>query len=235
MIGSLLNASTILAGGLIGLLIGKRLSKQSSESLMIVLGCLTLIFGIQMVLETRNILVPVVALILGTIAGEAITLETRLEQFALRLEGLVAHRSESQFARAFLTTSIVYCTGALVILGPFEEGLTGTYKTLLLKSTIDGIASIVFATTMGWGVLFAAIPVLLIEGGLTLGASFLNPWVTPGMIGESSATGGAILILLGLKIMGVKPSRVANLIPALLIAPLLVKVLSLLNISLFTG
>ncbi len=230
MIGSLLNALTILVGGLIGLLIGQRLSKDTSEALMIVLGCLTLIFGIQMVLETRNILIPLLALTLGTFLGEGIKLEAWLERFALRLEKRIVHHSENKFARGFLTTSIIYCTGALVILGPFEEGLTGTYKTLLLKATIDGIASIIFATTMGWGVLFAAIPVLVIEGGLTLSAGFLNPWVTSEMIREGSATGGAILILLGLKIMGVKSSRVANLIPALLIAPLVVKLISLLRI-----
>ncbi len=172
-------------------------------------------------LEFDNPLVPLVGVILGLIAGEALNIDGALKRFGDYLQGRFS-KGESPVSRAFVTTSLIFCVGPLTILGSLEDGLTGDYSLLALKSGLDLVASLSFASVLGWGVLLSAGTVLVVQGTLTLSAGILEEVATEPMIAAMTATGGILILGLGLVLLELKEVRVANMLPALVIAPLLV-------------
>lgn len=172
-------------------------------------------------LEYENPLVPLVSVILGLVVGEAVGIEGSLKRFGDGLEKRFS-KGESPVSRAFVTTSLLFCVGPLTVIGSLQDGLSGDYRLLALKSALDFIAALAFASVLGWGVLLSAGTILVVQGSLTLGAGFLEPLVTDAMISATTATGGVLIFGLGLGLLELKEVRVANMLPALLFAPLLV-------------
>lgn len=234
MTGTLINVAAIIFGSAMGMLFGARLSDNLKNTVIAGMGLFTCAVGIQMFLETKNSLIVLGALIFGVILGEWWGVENGLQNLGAWLEKRFAGRGQptgggsSKFVRGFLTTSVLYCTGPMAILGAISDGLQGDYLTLSIKSVMDGIASIAFASSLGIGVGFSALPILVYQGGISLLAKQLDALVTTGMMNEMTATGGVLLVGIGVSsLLEIKKIRVGNFLPALIIAPLIVFVLGL--------
>ncbi|HVE99921.1 MAG TPA: DUF554 domain-containing protein [Rubrobacteraceae bacterium] len=220
-VGTAINVVAVLVGGGIGTFIGIRLSERMRETAMHAIGLVTLLVGVQSFLRFDNALVPLVSVILGLIVGEAMNIDGILKRFGDYLQERLS-KGKSPVSRAFVTTSLVFCVGPLTILGSLEDGLTGDYSLLALKSALDLVASLSFASVLGWGVLLSAGTVLLVQGTLTVSAGLLEGAVTEQMIAATTSTGGILVLGLGLVLLELKEVRVANMLPALVVAPLLV-------------
>lgn len=217
MIGTLVNTGAIIAGAFIGLLLRKGISKDVQTTVMQGLSLAVLVIGIQMSLKTQNPLVIIGSLVLGGVLGEWIGIEDKLNKFGKWLESKVG-QNQGQVGKAFVTTSLIYCVGAMAIMGSIEEGLTGKADTLFAKSMLDGISAIVFSSTMGIGVAFSAIPVFIYQGTITLAAGFFAKLLSPDMIAEMTATGGLLIIGIGINMLGLAIVRVGNLLPGVFLA-----------------
>jgi hypothetical protein len=182
---------------------------------------MTIAIGIKMALETKNVLIVLGSLLLGGIFGEFLKIDAALHRFAHWAEGKLKV-NESTFAEGFITASLVFCVGPMTIMGSIQDGVSGDYKLLAIKSVLDGFAALAFASTLGWGVAFAAVTVFLYQGSLTLGASFASSFLSNPMIAEMTAAGGVLIFAIGLELLELKKIRVANLLPALFIAPFIV-------------
>jgi uncharacterized membrane protein YqgA involved in biofilm formation len=230
MTGTLINVLAILVGSGLGLLFGSRLSDRLKSTMISVLGIFTGAVGMQMFLKTENPLVVLGALILGGLLGEWMKIENWLENRGIWLEKRLRSSSSgasSPFVRGFLAASVLYCTGPMAVLGSISDGLSGDYLTLSIKSVLDGFLSIAFASTLGVGVAFSALPVLAYQGMISLLAAQLNAMVTTAMMNEMTATGGILLIGIGISsLLELKKLRVGNFLPALAIAPAIVHILN---------
>jgi len=231
MTGTIINVVAILIGSAVGILFGSRLSENLKNTVIAGMGLFTSAVGMQMFLKTENALIVLGALIFGAILGEWWGVEDGLQNLGVWLEKRLSGSSDggsSRFVRGFLTASVLYCTGPMAVLGSISDGLKGDYLTLSIKSVLDGFISIAFASTLGIGVAFAALPVLIYQGSISLLAAQLNAIVTTSMMNEMTATGGVLLIGIGISsLLELKKIRVGNFLPALVIAPMIVYVLSL--------
>jgi uncharacterized protein len=231
MTGTVLNIATVIIGGMIGLLFGARIPDKLKETVIAGMGLFVAAMGLQMFLETENPLIVLGALLIGTLLGEWWRIEDGLQTLGEFLERKFSREQENgsnKFVRGFLTASLLFCVGPMTILGSIQDGLTGDYNLLAVKSVLDGFASIAFASTLGVGVMFSTIILLIYQGGISLLAGQLDAIVTPSMMNELTATGGVILVGLALSnLLEIKKIRVANMLPALAIAPLIVWIVSL--------
>ncbi len=232
MTGTFINVAAILIGGTIGLLFGSRISERFKNTVIAGMGIFTAAMGMGMFLESENQLIVLGALIIGALIGEWIGIEDWLQSLGQTLEKRFSQESESgsnsRFVRGFMVSSLLYCIGPIAILGSIQDGLTGDYNLLAVKSTLDGFASIAFASTLGVGVLFSSLIILIYQGGISLLAHQLNAIVTAPMMAEMTATGGILLIGVGISnLLDIKRIRVGNFLPALAVAPLIVWILSL--------
>jgi uncharacterized membrane protein YqgA involved in biofilm formation len=231
MTGTLINVAAIIVGGMLGLFLGRRLSDNLKNTLIASMGLFTTAIGFQMFLKTENPLVVLGAIIIGAILGEWWKIEERTQSLGIWLEKLALGSSagaSSHFVRGFLSASVLFCTGPMAVLGSISDGLRGDYLTLSIKSILDGFISIAFASTLGMGVAFSAIPVLAYQGGISLVASKLDAIISATMMNELTATGGILLMGVGISsILEIKKIRVGNFLPALAVAPLIVYILSL--------
>jgi hypothetical protein len=231
MTGTFINVIAILIGSGIGMLFGPRLSDQLKSTVLSGMGIFTAAFGMQMFLKTENILIVLSALILGAVLGEWLKIEDRLQNLGIWIENRLPGSSEGgsgRFVRGFLAASVLYCTGPMAVLGSISDGLSDDYLTLSIKSVLDGFLSIAFSSTLGIGVAFSALPVFAYQGTISLLAAQLNAIVSSAMMNEMTATGGILLIGIGISSMlELKKIRVGNFLPALAIAPMIVHVLSL--------
>jgi uncharacterized membrane protein YqgA involved in biofilm formation len=225
-IGTATNVLAVLAGGSIGTFAGARLPEGMSSTAMQAIGIVTLLVGVSNFLKVDNVLVPLVSVILGLVVGELLDMDARLRRLGDHLQERFS-KGESPVSRAFVTTSLLFCVGPLTVIGSLQDGLNGDYSLLALKSALDFIAELAFASVLGWGVLLSAGTVFVVQGSLTLGAGFLDALITGPMISSTTATGGILIFGLGLGLLGLKEVRVANMLPALFVAPLLVAVSSL--------
>jgi uncharacterized membrane protein YqgA involved in biofilm formation len=220
-LGTAINVVAVLAGGGIGTLVGSRLSRGMRETAMNAIGLVTVLVGVQSFLQFDNVLVPLVSVIVGLVVGELLGIDAALKRFGDGLERRFS-KGESPVSRAFVTTSLLFCVGPLTILGSLQDGISGDYELLALKSALDFVAALSFASVLGWGVLLSAGTVLVVQGALTLSAGLLEGVLTETMILATTATGGVLILGLGLILLDLKEVRVANMLPALLVAPLLV-------------
>ena len=231
MTGTFINVGTVLAGTLVGVLVGRRLPAGLQERVLAGLGLVTLVLGIDNALEWSHTspLIVFGAILLGGITGELLGIERalgRLGDYAQRkLAGGAGH---SRISEGFVTASLLFCVGPLTVVGSLEDGLTGDYSTLASKALLDGFAAIAFASTLGWGVGLAAVTVLVFQGGLSLGAG-----VFEGVLSEGSealyalvSAGGILIIGIALKLLRITDVKVGNYLPALLYAPLLVGIVN---------
>ena len=236
MIGTFINIATVLVGGTLGCLLGSRLPERVRQTVVIGLGLFTLAYGISMFIKTQNAIVVVLSLLIGILLGEWWNIEKGLYNLGTWLEVKVLksndESSQKRFVRGFLTASLLFCVGPMAILGSVQDGLTGDYQLLVVKSILDGFAALAFAASMGVGVLFSAIVVLLYQGGITLLAVQAQSFFTEAMITEMSATGGVILLAIGIGgLLELRPIRTANFLPAIVLAPLFVAILAWLGIT----
>ncbi len=232
MTGTLLNIATVLIGGTIGLLFGARIPERFKSTVIAGMGLFTFAMGVQMFLKTDNPLIVLGALLIGALLGEWGRIEDGLKNLGAILERRFARddsaEGSARFVRGFLTASLLFCVGPMTILGSIQDGLTGDYNLLAVKSVLDGFAALAFASTLGVGVLFSSVIILVYQGGISLLAGQLSTIVTDAMMAEMTATGGVILMGLALSsLLEIKPIRVGNFIPALAVAPLIVWILSL--------
>ena len=224
MTGALLNVATVVLGGTLGLSIKSKLPDKTQRIALRVLGVVTLVLGTKMTLGTRNVLVLVTALGLGMALGTLLQIQSRLERAAQRLQQKLAKPGNSaRIAEGFITTSLLFCVGPLTIVGSIEDGLTGNYRLIAVKAVMDGIAALAFAAGLGWGVLLSAITVLIVQGGITLGAQALSGFFTPPLVAECSAAGGVLVLCIGVELVGIKKLPVADYLPAIVLAPLLAR------------
>lgn len=234
MTGTFINVAAILIGGTIGLLFGARIPEKFKNTVIAGMGIFTAAMGTGMFLKSNNQLIVLGALLIGALIGEWIGIEDWLQSLGQTLEKHFSQESDSgansRFVRGFMVSSLLYCIGPIAILGSIQDGLTGDYNLLAVKSTLDGFASIAFASTLGVGVLFSSLPILIYQGGVSLLAHQLNAIVTDPMMAELTATGGILLIGVGISnLLDIKRIRVGNFLPALAVAPLIVWVLGLLE------
>jgi len=231
--GTLINIATVLLGGALGLLFSARLPERLRRTVIAGLGLFTLAFGLYNFLQTKNPLIVLGSLLVGALLGEWWKIEDGLQSLGRALERRFASSTDddsSRFVRGFLTASLVFCVGPMTILGSIQDGLTGDYHTLAIKAVLDGFAALAFASTLGVGVLFSVLVILVYQGGLSLFAAQLSGVVTDAMMSEMTAAGGVILMGIAISsLLEIKPIRVGNFLPALLIAPLLVAIVELLR------
>ena len=236
MIGTLINVVTVLLGGGLGTFLGDKLPERVRETVLQGIGLVTLVLGIHLTMDTHSILIVMGSVLAGAVLGEWWCIDARLEAFSDWLRDRVARHLPSQglqhFSEGFITASLVFCIGPVTILGAIQDGLTGDYSLLAIKSMLDGFTALAFASTLGIGVVFSIITLVVYQGGISLLASLAQNVLTDPMITEMSATGGVLIVAIGLLLLDLKRIRVANLLPALLIAPTIVVVLQALWIGL---
>jgi uncharacterized membrane protein YqgA involved in biofilm formation len=231
MTGTLINVTAIIVGGLLGIFFGARLSENLKNTVVAGMGIFTAAIGFTMFLKTENSLIVLSALIVGGLLGEWWGIETRVQSLGIWLEKRFTGSSEgssSRFVRGFLSASLLFCTGPMAVLGSISDGLRGDYLTLSIKSILDGFISIAFASTMGIGVLFSALPVFAYQGSISLLAAQANAIMSNSMMNEMTATGGILLIGIGISsLLEIKKIRIGSFLPALVVAPLISYILSL--------
>lgn len=221
MTGALVNAAAILLGGAAGLCLRGGIPETVRKNVMQAMGLAVLIIALKMALQTQNIVALIIALAAGTALGAWLDLDGRLTRFAASVTGLTGARF-GDVGKGFVSASLLYCLGAMGIVGALAEGLTGDASTLLAKATIDGVTAIILAASMGLGVLFAAIPVLLYEGAITLGASSLSSFFNEAMLAETNGVGGVLVLAIGINMLEMAEIRIANLLPAIFVVLALV-------------
>jgi uncharacterized membrane protein YqgA involved in biofilm formation len=231
--GTLLNALTVLVGGLLGTVLGDRLSQRLRENAVNAVGLFTLAMGTKFAIDTSSLLYMLGSIVIGGVIGSLWGIDRRLNDLGAALQRRVAARgSGGTVAEAFVTASIVFCVGPLTFLGSIQNGLTGDASLLAIKSVLDGFTAIALAATLGWGVLLTIPVILLYQGGLALGASLFAGLLSELQLREMSAVGGLLIIGVGLKLLGIRDVAVADFLPALIVAPLLVAAVALVQRSL---
>lgn len=216
MVGTIVNTVAVVAGGLIGMGLHRSLPQRFIDITFQVLGVFTLFIGIQMAMESNQPLVLIMSLLLGSLLGEALHLEKRIENGVAKLKKMVG--GNDHFSEGLITAFLLFCIGAMTILGCIEEGLRNKRTLLYTKSIMDFFSSIALASAFGRGVVFTAIPLFLFQTGLTLGAAQLAPVLTTEVQAEVIGSGGILLIALGIQILEIRKFRIFNMLPALLLA-----------------
>ena len=221
VIGTWINIAAVIIGTLVGFFLRKRISESFLTIITQAVGLLTLVLGFQMSLKMDSIasgLTLLLSLVLGGIAGQLL----RIDEFFHGLDEKLAGRfRQSNLVRGALMASLLFCLGPMTILGSLQDGLSGDFQLLLLKSIMDGTSSIFLAGSLGIGVIFSAFVILIYQGGLTLLASWAASAFTPEVILALTFTGGALVVCLGLELLSIRKIKVANFLPALLLAPFL--------------
>lgn len=237
MVGTLLNVFAVLIGGGFGATFGERLPVRMRDSVLSALGLFTVALGLQMALGSKNLLITLGSVLIGGVLGEWWQIEAGLKRVGEWLEARFARSASAEdtarFIKGFVSASLIFCTGPMAILGAFQDGLTGNFQLLAIKAVLDGFAALAFAASMGVGVLFSALMLLLYQGVLTLLAAQASNLLTPPMITEMTAAGGLLIMGIGVgSLLELRPIRVANFLPALVLAPLIVAALTAVNIPL---
>lgn len=231
MTGTILNVVTVLIGGTLGTLLGQRLPDRVRQTVLHGLGLVTIVVGLSMALQTANILIVMGSVLLGGILGEWWRIEEGLQAAGDTLQARIRVGTANTLAQGFVTASLIFCVGPMTILGSIRDGLVGDYSLLAIKSLLDGFAALALASSLGVGVLFSAVTILLFQGSLSLLASLAQVAMSTPMITEMTATGGVIIMGIGLVLLDIKRVRVASYLPGIFIAPLIVAALTALGIS----
>jgi len=219
-VGTIANAAAIVAGSLVGILMHGRFPENVKRIVFQGLGLSVLLIGLQMALKMDRPLLVVFSMVLGGIAGELLRIEDRLETLGERVK-VLARSKNALFTDGLVSASLIYCVGSMAILGSLDDGLRNDPTILFTKATLDGFASIPLASTYGVGVMFSAVPVLFYQGAITLGAGSVREFVTPGLLTQITATGGLLILSIGVNLLNFAHIRVGNFLPALAFAALL--------------
>ena len=226
LLGSIINALFIVIGGMFGRFF-KAIPEKMKETVMTVIGLAIALLGIQMGFESNNFVVIVISLVIGAVIGEILNLEDKFNRFGLFVERLIGVRqSKGSIAEGFVTASLIFCIGSMAVIGALDSGLRNDHNVLMTKGIIDGFLAVVLSSTLGIGVLLSAVPILFYEGGMALFAQFISDYIPQAAIDmfikEMTATGGVMILAIGLNLAGVTKIRVANLLPGLFVVMLIV-------------
>ena len=227
MIGTFINVCTVILGSIIGLILHTRLSKRFTEVAFQSIGIFTIFLGIVMALKSDAFLVIVLSLISGSLIGETLNIEVRMDSLSEKLKARLKSKND-KFSEGLVTAFLLFCMGSMTILGAIEEGLGGKPNLLLTKSIMDGFSSIALSSALGIGVMFSAIPLFIYQGGLTLLTAILGDYFSEVYINNLTSVGGILLIGLGLRILEIKQVKVLNMLPALVIILILTWIKNLL-------
>jgi uncharacterized membrane protein YqgA involved in biofilm formation len=239
-LGTIINTATVVVGGLVGLVVGRRIPERVREIVVQVIGLVTLALGARDAIGTHNMVFPLVGMVVGAILGELLGIERRLEALGVALQRRVAPAdtvvagagvgardpgaSDGRFVRGFVTATLLYCVGPLTILGAIQDASGETPQFYIVKGTLDGFMTIVFAATYGVGAIFSAASVFVVQGSLTLVGTGLDALLDARMRTELFAAGGLAVIAIGLNLLQIARIRLANLLPGLVVTPVLVAI-----------
>lgn len=208
----------IIVWFILSILLKNGLPKRYGTLIMQAVGLAVIVIGVAMALKSDNFILVIMSLVFGSIIGQWIDIEDKLEKIGILAEKKLMKKSEDNlFAKGFVTTSLIYCIGAMAITGALESGLTGDHTILFAKSTLDGVSAVVFASTMGIGVLFSFVPVFIYQGAITLLSTLLSPLLTQTIIAQMSAVGGCLIIAIGINILEIKKIKIGNMLPSVFI------------------
>jgi len=221
--GTAINVGTVIAGTVAGLALRRKMPDRISHTVVQGIGIFTLFIGISMALETKNVLIALFSIAIGSVIGTAMDIEGWLERTASRLDARFARCESGGLARGFIAASLLFCVGPMAVLGSIQDGLTGDYRILVTKAIMDGFCSIAFAATLGAGVALSAGAILIYQGGLTLAATAIKGFLTDAAVREMTATGGLLIVGIGIDMLGIKKIHVANMLPAIAAALVLAR------------
>lgn len=232
MFGVLVNTATVLLGSIIGLICKKGIPERLSNAVMTAIGLCTIAIGFTGILNGENTLVLIISMVLGVLIGELLDIDGHVNRLVERVAGKAAGAGKAaQISQGFITACLLFCIGAMTIVGSLNAGLRGDNEMLLTKSLLDFISSIMLAATLGIGVLFSAAFVLVFQGGIVLLAQFLAPVLSEACIAELTCAGSLMILALGLNIVGITKIKVINLLPALVLVPFVVKLMAMAGIG----
>ncbi len=217
MLGTLVNVGAIIAGSIAGLIFKGNIPEQYKKTILQAVSLGVIYVGLKSAFDCEDFILIILSLAVGSLVGELFKIEQRLNTLGAKLEKKFSKEEEGTFAKGFVTTSLLFCIGAMAILGALESGLTDKHTILFAKSTIDGIVAVIFSSTMGIGVLFSSISVLLYQGAITLAAVYVKPFLIPEVISQMSSVGGLLILGLGINMLGEHKIKVGNMLPAVFV------------------
>jgi uncharacterized membrane protein YqgA involved in biofilm formation len=222
-LGTLINTATVLIGGSVGYFVGHRIRESVRTTVVQVIGIATIVLGVSDALDTRNLVFPLVGMVLGAVVGELLRIEDRLESLGERLKRRFAKDdSDGRFVEGFVTATLLFCVGPMTILGAIEDASGKTPQLYIIKGTLDGFMSIIFTATYGIGAMFSAAGVLVVQGLLTLGGTGIDSLLDNRMRTELFAAGGFVVLAIGLNLLRITKIRLGSLLPGLVLTPVLV-------------
>ena len=220
--GTLVNSLTIIAGTVVGMLLGKFIPERMSDAVSKGVALCVLYIGIDGMLDGENTLVAIISTVIGAIIGELLRLDDRMHDLGDWVERRFAKNgTKGSISEGFVSASLLFCVGAMAIMGSLDSGLLRDHSTLYAKATLDGITSIVYGSTMGVGVALSAVPIFLYQGTIALGASFIEPFLTVAVIAEMKCVGSILITGLALNLLGLTKIKVVNYVPAIFLPILL--------------
>jgi len=226
MLAVFVNCAAVIAGALLGLLFRKKIDESLSDVVTTASGVVVLVIGMQMAFKYNSIIMLSVSVILGGIVGTKLNIDASIMSLGYEIQRYFRQTGNSSdsasFARAFLNASVLFCVGAMAVVGSFKAGIEGDYTIIFTKSVLDGFMAIIFGASMGIGTVFSAVSILVYQGLLTLCAGFLVNVITESMLTELSAAGGVLIMMIGINLLSLRQIKAANYLPAIIIAPLLV-------------
>jgi uncharacterized membrane protein YqgA involved in biofilm formation len=226
VLGTVVNTAAIIVGSIFGNFLRGRFPKHIREIIMHALSLIVILIGLSMAIKTQNMLAVTLSMVAGGITGEILKIEDGLKVMGKRLEDRFA-KNDGDFTRGFISASLLFCVGAMAIMGSIQSGLTGNHTILFTKSILDGISSFVFSSSMGLGVTFSAVAVFVYQGLITMAAAYIKSFLTDGIVREMSATGGLIIFALGINMLGLDVRiKVGNLLPAIFYAVIFALIIS---------
>ncbi len=217
MLGTIVNFFAIIIGSIIGLLFKKLIPEKFKLTIIQGLGLCVILVGILNALKSDSLLLIIISVAIGSYIGELLKIEDNLLKLGQWLENKFSKNGDNGFVKAFVSASLIFCVGSMAIVGSLESGLTNDHKTLYVKSLLDGIGSIIFASSFGFGVIFSSIIVLLYQGSITISSSLLKPLLTESVINQMTAIGGLLIIGIGINLLELKKINVGNMIPSIFI------------------
>jgi uncharacterized membrane protein YqgA involved in biofilm formation len=216
LLGTVVNAAAIIIGGTAGSILKRGISERFSNLIMSALGLLTVAIGVIFAIESKNIMVVVFSLVLGSLLGEWIDIEKRMNDLGDYVQDKLKAK-EDNFAKGFVTASLFCCVGSMAIMGSLQSGLMNDHKILYTKAVLDGVITVVFASTLGIGVALSFLPLLIYQGSIVLLASVVAPYLSAAVVTEMTATGGILLMGVGINILEIKKIKVGNMLPAIFV------------------
>lgn len=216
MLGTLVNTAAIIIGSLLGVSLRRGIPDGTKETVIAAIGLAVLLIGLKSAWRSDDLLLVIISLAVGAVVGEMLNIENRLQRLGHWI-GRQMGRAGEGVSQGFVTASLVFCVGAMAIVGSLESGLAGNHQTLFAKSLLDGVTSIIFASTLGIGVIFSSVSVFLYQGAITLAAVYLKPFLTPAVVSQMTSIGGLMIVAIGLNILDIKKLRIGNMLPGLFI------------------